>query len=200
MTGRRLTTACTAGLLVLLGACSAGDATDAPAGGPAPSTASSEPDAELPSGWTELRSGELAFALPEDFRQTGGSTTDQGSQTTWQLDDGAEVSPRVDVFVEDGQVGTLEIRGGLLRSRLKAELGAEVEDPTPVDVRGASGAEQFFYTYDVDTSEGSTPIRQVDLLLDRPSLPKYGIRYAAPADAFDDELWEQLRSSMILEG
>jgi len=202
MTGRRrLTAACAVGLLVLLGACSGDDeGGDPSADEPTTSSEASQPGTDLPSGWTERRAGELGFALPEDFRQSGGSTTDEGSQTTWTREDGAAVPARVDVFVEEGRVGTLEIRGGLLRSRAEAELGADVEDPTPVDVRGASEAEQFFYTYDVDTSGSSTSVRQVDLLVDPPGLPKYGLRYAAPADAFDDDLWEQLRSSVVVEG
>lgn len=201
MTTPRLTAACVVGLIALLGACSGdGDDGDPPR---AESTASSEvtePAADLPSGWTEQRAGELVFALPQDFRQSGGNGTDQGSQTTWTLDDGSEVPARVDVFVEESQVGTLEIRGGLLRSRLEAELGAQVGEPEPVEVVGASDAEQFTYTYEIDTSAGRTPVRQVDLLVDRPSLPKYGIRYAATADAYDQDVWEQLRSSLVLEG
>lgn len=202
MTGRhRLTAVCATGLLVLLGACSGGDDGGDPPSGDEP-TASSEaarPGTDLPSGWTEQQLEGLRLGIPGGFEGAPAQRTDEGSQTTFTATDGAAVPARVDVFVEQGRVGTLEIRGGLLRSRAEAELGADVEDPTPVDVRGASEAEQFFYTYDVDTSGGSAPVRQVDLLVDPPGLPKYGVRYAAPADAFDDDLWEQLRSSVVVE-
>ncbi|WP_311208849.1 MULTISPECIES: hypothetical protein [unclassified Aeromicrobium] len=201
MIGRhRLTAVCATGLLVLLGACSGGDdGGDPPSDEPTASSEASQPGADLPSGWTEQQLEDLRLGIPGGFEGAPAQRTDEGSQTTFTATDGSEVPARIDVFVESGRVGTLEIRGGLLRSRAEAELGADVEDPTPIDVRGASEAEQFFYTYDIEASEGSTSIRQVDLLVDPPGLPKYGVRYAAPADAFDDDLWEQLRSSVFVE-
>lgn len=200
MTGRRrLTAACAAGLLVLLGACSGGDGGDPVADEPTTSSEASQPGTDLPSGWTEQQVEGLRLGIPGGFEGAPSQRTDEGSQTTFTATDGSEVPARIDVFVESARVGNLEIRAGLLRSRAEAELGADVEDATSVDVAGASEAEQFFYTYDIEASEGSTSVRQVDLLVDRPGLPKYGLRYAATAGAFDEELWEQLRATLVVE-
>jgi hypothetical protein len=187
-------------LLVLLGACGGDDdGRDEPTAGPTASSDAARPAGDLPAGWTEQRVEGLRFGVPEGYEAAPVQRTDQGSRATFRSTDGAEVPARIDVFVETGQVGSLEIRGGLLRSRLQAELGAQMGEPEPVDVEGASDAEQFAYTYEIDTSTGRTSVRQVDLLVDRPSLPEYGIRYAATADAYDDEVWQQLRASLAVE-
>lgn len=182
--------------VALLGAaaCTGGGGGDEP--DPSPSaTASAAP---LPDGWTRESQDGLSFGLPEGFRRSSGGATEEGTQTTYTAADGSDVPARIDVFTEEGQVGSLEIRVGLLVARVESELGATVEGPDDVEVAGATAAQEFSYTYTLPEQQGGDEIRQVDLLVDREGLPKYGIRYAAAADEFDDQVWEDLVTSLTV--
>lgn len=185
-------------VVALLGvsACTGGGEDEEPGG--TPSAAVTAPG--VPDGWTEADQDGLAFGLPDGFRRTGGDATDDGTQTTYKAAEGADVPARIDVFTEQGQVGSLDIRVGLLVSRVESELGATVEGPDDVEVPGATIAQEFSYTYSIDRDGGSTDVRQVDLLIDREGLPKYGIRYAATPDEFDEQVWEDLKSSLAVVG
>lgn len=183
--------------LLGVGACTGDDGGD-PDPSTSPSASAPATTAPLPDGWTRETQGYLSFGLPEGFRQSGGSTGDEGSQTTYRADDGSETPARIDVFTEEGQVGPLDVRVPLLVSRLEAELGTTIGEPDDVEVAGAPAAQEFAYRYRLPQDQGGDEIRQVDLLVDTEEGPKYGIRYAAPADTYDDQVWTDLKATLLV--
>lgn len=113
--------------------------------------------------------------------------------------------PRLLVFLERGHVGEIELREQLLRLQLANSLPADatLDTSTEVEVSGADRALEFDVYYTTaevrsltDTPMDATAIRQVELLVETEGLPKFGFRYAAPVDQFDEAQWERVRASI----
>jgi hypothetical protein len=160
-------------------------------------------EGSLPEGWTEVEQEGITFGVPAEFEQVDGpgATVSYGIPYT----DQTFPPPKVDLFVENEEVGPLDVRIPLVVGNIENELGVSVGEPEEVEVAGASAAAQFSYEY---TTQGGTSVsgveleptqmRQTDVLIDAPGLPKYGLRYAAPADQYDDGLWEALVASITV--
>lgn len=41
-------------------------------------------------------------------------------------------------------------------------------------------------------------MRQRELLVETPGLPKYGLRFAMPLEEFDEQLWQQILRSLVV--
>jgi hypothetical protein len=188
-----------------LAACSGEDAGGEPEAGGGPK----DPvvTATVPDGWTTGQVEGLSLAYPPEFQvrtDAEGVALQVGVPFTGQ----PFPPPQVQVYVEESQVGTLQVREPLTRAQISQQLGGvEIPPSTPVEVAGARAAVQFTYEYRTEggTSTLNTPLeptdmRQTDLLVDVPGLPKYGLRYSAPADQYDEQLWQQLVGSLAVDG
>ncbi len=164
------------------------------------------PAPTVPAGWHTARVEGLTLAYPADFvRRTDapGAALQVGIRFTGQ----PYPPPQLQVYVEKERVGPLEVREPLTKAQISQQLGGiKMPASTPVEVTGATAALQFTYDYrtepatsTLDTPLEATDIRQSDLLVDVPGLPKYGVRYSAPADQYDPELWAQVIRSMSVD-
>lgn len=195
-------------LLAALGACAAcsgGDDGSAPADGdtsPSPKAAR----AEVPEGWTATAVEGMTLAYPSEWKvrtDAAGVALQVGVPFTGQPFPPAQVQ----VYVENDQVGTLQVREPLTKAQISQQLGVQIPPSTPAVIAGARAAVQFTYTYTtkaatstLDTPLEATDMKQSDVLIDVPGLPKYGLRYAAPADQYDDSVWQQLLGSVQVGG
>jgi hypothetical protein len=200
---------CAALALLLLGglaACSGDDGGDGSADGstsPAPSASEAAVTATVPDGWTTGRAAGLTLAYPPEWQvrtDAQGVALQVGVPFTGQ----PFPPPQLQVYVEETQVGTLQVREPLTKAQISQQLGGiEIPPSTPVEVAGARAAVQFTYAYRTagGTSTMNTPLdptdmRQTDVLIDVPGLPKYGLRYSAPADQYDEQTWQQILGSV----
>ena len=173
-----------------------------------PGAASPGPSSAAPEGWRNQQVEGLALAVPEEFRDLAGESTSAGVTRKFGIPytDQTSPPPALQVFVEETEVGPLDVRAPLVVGGLEAELGIDIPDPEEVEVDGAVTAVEFTYDYRTTggtTSSGTTleptDIRQSDVLIETPGLPKYGLRYAAPADQYDEDLWRSLLDSLVVE-
>lgn len=163
----------------------------------------------VPEGWRAQQIEGLRVLVPEEFEELSGGATAEGVTQKYGVPytDQTSPPPVLQVFVEQGEVGPLDVRAPLLVGSLEAELGIEIPEPQEVEVEGAVTAAEFTYDYRTEggtTSSGTTleptDIRQSDLLVETEGLPKYGLRYAAPADQYDEELWRTVVETLQVEG
>ncbi len=178
----------------------------------APSTstggsASSAPSAVVPPGWQTSTLDGLTVAYPGEYsvrNDAEGVSLQVGIPFT-----GQPFPPeQVQYFVETDQVGPLEVREPLTRAQITQGLGRiDIPASTPATVAGATAAVQFTYEYRtkggtsvMDTPLEPTDMRQSDLLIEVPGLPKYGMRYSAPADQYDEQIWDQLVAALVVSG
>ena len=194
-------------LLAALAGCSGADDAAEDQTGPGPGATERSVTATVPEGWTTGRVDGLSLAYPPEFEvrtDAEGVALQVGIPFTGQ----PFPPPQVQVYVEESQVGTLQVREPLTKAQISQQLGGiEIPPSTPVEVAGARAAVQFTYEYrtqggtsTLDTPLEPTDMRQTDLLIDVPGLPKYGLRYSAPADQYDDALWESLVRSVAVDG
>ena len=109
-------------------------------------------------------------------------------------------------FVERDQVGPLHVREQVLRAQLASALpGSTIGKSQRVTVAGSSDAVTFDVLYQDDGGTSvlgsalkSCVFRQRELIIETSGLPKYGLRYAAPTDQFDEQLWRQLVGSIVV--
>lgn len=209
MTSRRAL----AGLLpavLLLGAaaCSAAD----PVSRQALPTATAVPTdaATVPAGWTVRQGPGFQVAVPPTWVPR---PQNQRSARTAALEVGIPFTgqgyppPLLLAFVEQDRVGPLSVREPLLRAQIKNALpAATLGDSTHLDVAGATDAVQFDVLYTtrastsiLDTPLVATPMRQRELVVETPGLPKYGLRYSAPADQFSEDVWKGVVGSLVVQ-
>ena len=201
-------------LALALTGCNGGDepSTGAKSSSAAPSTstgesASSAPAAVVPPGWKTSTLDGLTVAYPGEYSvrtDAEGVSLQVGIPFT-----GQPFPPeQVQYFVETDQVGPLEVREPLTRAQITQGLGQiDIPASTPATVAGATAAVQFTYEYrteggtsTMDTPLEPTDMRQSDLLIEVPGLPKYGMRYSAPADQYDEQVWAQLVAALSVSG
>ena len=197
------------GLLLAVGlplGCSAQspDAADSGSGATSPaSTRATESSRPVPAGWQEATVDGLTFAYPAEFERRD-DVPEASLQVGIPFTGQPAPPPQVQVFVETGEVGPLEVREPLTRAQIQQQLGPiSIPTSTPVPVTGASAAVQFTYEYTtqggtsvLDTPLEPTPMRQSELLIDVPGLPKYGLRYSAPAVEYDQTVWRGIVDSI----
>lgn len=209
-TSRRLLVAL-ASVGLLLPGCSGNG--DGPGGGvPAPVVVPVE-RAEVPEGWTVHRGAGFTVATPPEWmpradviRLAPEAALEVGVPYTGQ----PVALPLLLGFVERERVGPLGVREDLLRLQLEQALptGTTLGSSKRVEVAGAVDALSFdaVYTTTGGTSVLGTPVapvtvRQRELIVETPGLPKYGLRFTAPLGDFDEQLWQQvLRSLTVLPG
>jgi hypothetical protein len=194
-------------LLVLATACGSDDeaSPSAAAGSPTGSGSSTgaTATATVPDGWTVRREAGLRVATPEGFEKYADDRQSATSTYGVPYTDQPAPPPRLAVFVEEERVGPLAARVPLTIGNIEQELGVQVGPVDDVRVVGASEAKQFEYHYTTKGGESVTgatlePTRmtQVDVLIDVPGLPKYGLRYSAPTDVYNADEWGQILASV----
>ncbi|NLT55764.1 MAG: hypothetical protein GXX79_14645 [Actinomycetales bacterium] len=165
--------------------------------------------AKVPAGWTVHRGPGFTVAvppewkpMPDDQRAAPSAALEVGVPFT-----GQPTSPAVFfAFVEREQVGPLVYREPLLRAQLEAGIpGVTLGDSTRIEIAGSSDALYFDVLYE---DEGGTSVlgtkleptvcRQRELIIETPGLPKYGFRYGAPQDQFDEQVWQQIARSIVV--
>lgn len=172
---RRLGAALTA-LLVLTACQSGGDEQ------PTPTPAKAKPGSEQVEG--------LAFVPPEGLEKVE-KAEQRNPKATLELvgtTKSKAASPTLDVFVERETVGSLQVRSTSILNTLKASLPElKVVRNEKVDVPGALDARVIEVTFSclVDAEkEEYVPCRQVEVLVQMPSQPQYGLRYGMPASDY----------------
>lgn len=187
---------------MLLGGCS-DNSTEGPA-------AVQVSGAVVPEGWPVQRAARFTVATPpewlprpDEIRLAPQAALEIGVPFTGQ----AVALPLLIGFVERERVGPLDIREKLLRLQLEQGLpeGTTFGASKRVEVAGALDAVTFDAVYSTPggTSVLGTPVdpvtvRQRELIVETPGLPKYGLRFTAPVDEFDEQLWQQISDSLVV--
>lgn len=187
---------------MLLGGCS-DNSTEGPA-------AVQVSGAVVPEGWPVQRAAGFTVATPpewlprpDEIRLAPQAALEIGVPFTGQ----AVALPLLIGFVERERVGRLDIREKLLRLQLEQGLpeGTTFGASKRVEVAGALDAVTFDAVYSTPggTSVLGTPVdpvtvRQRELIVETPGLPKYGLRFTAPVDEFDEQLWQQISDSLVV--
>jgi hypothetical protein len=167
--------------------------------------------ATQPQGWVTRQGAGFRVSIPGDWadrppelRAVKQAALEVGVPFTGQR----HVPPVLIVFVEREQVGPLSIREPLVRAQLPRSLpaGATLGESKHVAVAGSTDAVEFDVLYDAPGGESKlgtpidpTAVRQRELLVETPGLPKYGLRYAAPLDEFDEGVWAKILGSFVVE-
>lgn len=187
---------------LLLGGCS-DNSTEGPAAVPVSG-------AVVPEGWPVQRAAGFTVATPpewsprpDEFRLAPQAALEIGFPFTGQ----AVALPLLIGFVERERVGPLDIREKLLRLQLEQGLpeGTTFGASKRIEVAGALDAITFDAVYSTPggTSVLGTPVdpvtvRQRELVVETPGLPKYGLRFTAPVEEFDEQLWQQILGSLVV--
>lgn len=203
-TARRASAAAAAVLVLLTSACSSDEPSAA-----APQVVPTS-RAVVPEGWTVQRGPGLSVATPvewvprpDDLRLAPDAALEVGVPYVGQ----PVALPLLLGFVEREQVGPLDVREKLVRLQLEQGLpeGATLGARRRVEVAGSTDAVSFDAVYStpagtsvLDTPVAAVTVRQRELLVETPGLPKYGLRLTAPVDDFDEQLWEDLVGSLVV--
>jgi hypothetical protein len=205
----RSATARTVGVLLCVLLLASGCGGDGDAGQDGPTVVPTS-NAVVPEGWTVQRSAGFSVATPPEWlprdaevRFAPEAALEIGVPVTGQ----PVALPLLIGFVERERVGPLDVRESLLRLQLEQGLpeGATFGAAEHVEVAGAVDALFFdaVYATQAGTSVLGTPlppitVRQRELIVDTPGLPKYGFRFTVPVDDFDEQLWDRLLGSLVV--
>lgn len=164
--------------------------------------------AEAPDGWQTREGPGFSVAVPptwqnrpEDQRAAKAAALEVGVPYTGQR----TPPPLLLAFVERELVGPLPVREQVLRAQLRSRLpgDATIGDSEHVAVAGATDAVYFDVTYRtaggtsvLDTPLEPTLVRQRELVVETPGLPKYGLRYSAAQADFDEDVWAGIVRSL----
>jgi hypothetical protein len=204
--GGRLAAVCAA--VLLMGTASCGSSDESPQS--LPSATVPQDAASAPSGWQTRQGAGFTIAIPpqwqnrpDDQRAAASAALEVGVPYTGQ----SEPPPLLLAFVERELVGPLSIREQVLRAQLTAGLppDATIGASKHVKIAGSTDAVTFDVTY--RTQGGTsvtgvtlkpTTVRQRELVVETPGLPKYGFRYAAPLDQFSEDTWAKIQGSITV--
>ena len=164
--------------------------------------------AKVPEGWTYRGPG-FTVAVPPDWKP---KPDDQRVAPQAALEvgvpyTGQSASPPVLLaFVERERVGPLPYREPILRAQLEAGLpGVTLGDSKHVQVAGSTDAVTFDALYQDEGGESilgtrlePTTFRNRELIVETPGLPKYGFRFGAPRDQFDEATWQKILGSIVV--
>ncbi|NLT55762.1 MAG: hypothetical protein GXX79_14635 [Actinomycetales bacterium] len=165
--------------------------------------------AKVPEGWTVYRGPGFTVAVPPDWKP---KPDDQRVAPQAALEvglpyTGQSASPPVLLaFVERERVGPLVYREPILRAQFEAGLpGVTLGDSKHVTVAGSTDAVTFDALYQDEGGESvlgtrlePTTFRNRELIVETPGLPKYGFRYGASKDQFDEATWEKILGSIVV--
>lgn len=194
--------------VLLMGATGCGSSDEQPQA--LPSATVPADSASAPSGWQTRQGPGFTIALPpqwqnrpDDQRAARSAALEVGVPYTGQ----SEPPPLLLAFVERELVGPLPIREQVLRAQLKAGLppDATLGSSKHVKIAGSTDAVTFDVMYRTQGGTSvtgatlkATDVRQRELIVETPGLPKYGFRYSAPADQFSDETWAAIQKSITV--
>lgn len=165
------------------------------AAGCQPSGADKPPASPTPSAKVTPLAGsvavqQLSFVPPPGLWHV----TDKGQQrnpnASYEMSGkaGKAVAPPVlDVFVEHGDVGPLKARTASIVDMVKAQLrDAKILRNQQVRVPGAQSAQIIEFTFTCQGPDRSrkTPCHQLEVLVQMPHKPQYGMRYGMPASLY----------------
>lgn len=107
--------------------------------------------------------------------------------------------PTLDVFVEKGDIGSLQVRAAQIIDLAHVQLrNVEVVQNKAIKVPGASAARiiQFSFTCTGTTGTAAIPCRQVEVLVQMPHKPQYGLRYGMATKQYDAKAIQRLLGSL----
>ena len=195
-------------LTLALSACDKGPG-EGPAQGLPTATTSPSPGSDVPSGFIMRQGAGFSIAIPADWQprpeemRLKQASMDIGVPYTGQ----PYPPPRLLAFLERERVGPLNVREPILRAQLQGQLpsNATLGASEHVKIKGADDAIEFEVTYTtaestsvLDTPLVATDIRQIELLVETEGLPKFGFRFSAPANQFDESTWRTIRDSITV--
>lgn len=144
----------------------------------------------------------FSFVPPDGLSKVEDRGEQQNTNASYEMVGEAEPPtspPRLDVFVEHGDVGSAQVRAAAIVDLIKLQL----TDPTivrnePLDVPGAVNARviEVTFTCHGTTGEEEIPCRQVEVLVQTEQKPQYGLRYGLPEKQHDERVVDELLASL----
>lgn len=144
----------------------------------------------------------LSFVAPEGLTKVDARADQANPKASYELVGKAEPPtspPRLDVFVEKGDVGSLQVRTAQILDLTQLQLqDAKVVGNKAVKVPGATGARliEVEFTCTGTTGKEEIPCKQVELLVQMPNKPQYGIRYGMATKQYDKATIDALVKSV----
>lgn len=161
----------------------------------APTPASPKP------GSTQVQG--LAFVPPDGLKRVEDKTKQRNQNASLEMVGKTEseaAAPALDVFVERGKIGPLDARTASIVDMIKLQLtDPEIVRNEKIDVPGALEGRVIEATFSCGVggqSGSSVPCRQVEILVQMPKKPHYGIRYGMPERDYSESELDALVSSV----
>lgn len=143
----------------------------------------------------------LTFVPPTGLKHVAGGKQNN-PQATYELagrPQGKLSPPILDVFAERGNVGPLKVRVTSIVDQVNAQLkGVKILRNQQIDVPGAQAAQVVEFTFQCTDGNGGSgyPCHQVELVMQMPAKPQYGIRYGMPQREYHKTTVDALLSSV----
>ncbi|GAB3591158.1 hypothetical protein GCM10027446_08150 [Angustibacter peucedani] len=156
-----------------------------------------------PEGWTTQQQGALSFALPPGFEPvpSGAGLTVAAAQWTKTDDRKLAVAPAAVVYLENGAVGPLAVRGALVTRSRSAELGVQPSRPLrTVPVPGSAGAAAVEWTFGQRLRAVKKPLasRQLEVVVQLDGREQYGLSLGGPAAFLTDQVVQDFLASITV--
>lgn len=132
----------------------------------------------------------LSFVPPPGLRHVADKGQQRNPNASYEISGKAGKAgspPVLDVFVEQGDVGPLKARAASIVDMVNAQLrDAKILRNQQVRVPGAQSAQVIEFTFTCQGPDRSkkTPCHQVEVIVQMPHKPQYGLRYGMPAALF----------------
>lgn len=186
----------------LIGGCQSGEPGPS-AGTPTRDTATSHPPSATPTAEAAgVRVRDLSFAPPDALTHVTDKAEQGNPKADYEMVGKVKpplTPPVLDVFVEKGDVGPLQMRTASIVDLLKLQLkDPKVVRNEPIEVPGAVGARliEVRFTCTQADGDGTFPCRQLEILVQRERKPQYGLRYGMPDKSYDKKAVERFVASL----
>lgn len=202
----------TAAAAALVAGCQADGSSESghssPTATPSSATTSARATSPDPSGTSSAAAGrnvtvrELTFTPPEGFRRVHKTAQQRNAAAAYELVGKKKppvAAPILDVFLEKGDVGTAKVRASSIRGLINLQLkNPKIVTYKAIDVRGARGGWLIETRFSCVGKKGKqrVPCHQIDVLVETPGKPQYGLRYFAAEKQYDEKGAERLLSSL----
>lgn len=148
----------------------------------------------------------FSFLPPDDLTKVENRQEQTNTNAAYEMVGDAEPPtspPTLDVFVEKGDVGSLKVRTAQIVDLVKLQLkDAKINQNKAIEVPGAQSARlvDVSFTCTGTTGEEEIPCRQIEVLVQMPDKPQYGLRYGMATEQYDQQAVDELLTSLRASG